>query len=151
MKFHFENALWLRNIWLSDCYLTRRAWNLPLRKFHYLCGISSFWWQRFLPCARKLIWPLRIRWGFGCIASECTCMMLHGRQILLSPRKNRRLRNLTFKGWSQECWTSRDPRMCCLLRPFFIRFWWHVSTFRLPSRVSCVHIQACTTRKLVVE
>ena len=56
----------------------------------------------------------------------------------------------SFAVWSQKCRTSKRTRMCCLLRPSLICFWWHVSTFLLPSRVSCVRIQTCTTRKLVV-
>ena len=61
------------------------------------------------------------------------------------------LRNLTFAGWSQECLTSTRPRMCCLLRLFLSRFWWHVFLFLLPFRVSWVHIQTCMTHKLVVD
>ena len=77
-------------------------------------------------------------------------MRWHGQQKLSPPRNDPMLRNLKFVGWFQECWTSKLPRMCCLLRPFLIRFLLHASRFHLPSRVSCVRIQTCTTRKLVI-
>ena len=70
---------------------------------------------------------------------------------LSPPRNDRRLRNLTFAGWSQECLTSTRPSMCCLLRLFRIRFWWHVYLSLLPSMFSCGHIQTFTTHKLVVD
>ena len=77
-------------------------------------------------------------------------MRWHCQKKLSPPKKDRMSRNLTFAGWSQEFLTSMRPRNCCLLQPFMIRFWWHVSTFLLLSMVSCVRIQTCTTHKLVV-
>ena len=86
----------------------------------------------------------------GVVVSGYICTRLHGQQKLSLPRNDQRLRNLTFAGWSQECLTSTRPRMCCLLRPSWFASD-DISPFILPSRVSCVHIQTCTTHKLVVD
>ena len=130
--------------------------HIALKTFLYknsicLCEISSLWCQNLPPVAHMLLWPRWIWWKFGLVLGGCTCTRWHGWQKLSTPRYDQRLRSLTFAGWSQECLTSTLPKMCCLLRLFLIRFWILVSISLLPSRVSCVHIQTCTTHKLLVD